>query len=854
MVNRSNRGFTFPTLDLRQETSPEVYSPGRGAEISPAARMLGAAAEGFGQSLEQLAQREAVGRGRAQAAADARDGTIHAVDETTVFGDAYGRVARDVLSTQRQMALSEEMGKAFIAHPDDPAELDTAFAAIRQGMGRTQFEDLDVRLDGVFATMAADYRVRATAEARKKVIGQGVANFQTSFTNGQSLLDQAASGAAMDEGGAQRVTQAFTLFIDDLAKYGPKGAFTAAGVEFAADETRLGVLSPEVLTQQALAAQGQARSVWILAASEKIGDAEGRRGFAASVRDRWRAGDPAFAGLDGVAIERVTNAIEADANRLDVDARSARAMAGQDARDALEAMSWGAEVDADRLVADARASGDAGLIAQAELFAGADPNALLRPDAAQLRGLVPDADAWFSGGAGGGGTRGLRNHNPGNVKALDRGRMWPGQVGVDAQGFAVFGSRGDGIAAARSNLKSYGARGIDTTREIINRWAPPSENDTGAYVAAVARRLGVPPDQKLDLGDEQTMTVLLDAIFQHENGPAWRTSGGAGGPPDAFLADPIDYARGTTTRRPMGSVSALALDGVFGAAPDVGAWGAALRQRRGLARTLADGSGRGPRLLTNGERSYYKDILDQPDKALTLVGGVRGALGEEGARDFLREIGGAPEVNANLVHMADLAIAGSSFARRAARGMTLKAGGGELDKISQVALDRAFAEVEPALRTVAGSRVPARNVAALAMLADRAEGIDREADYYVKSALGAVSEGGRTYGGPVNINGVQTIAPSWLATDRMDEALEAMAKSWADLGRGPVWSSGEAMSAREVAGLRPVLTPDGRYRLVLPKTGKAVTGRDGRTFEVDIDAGRAFLRRVLGPDAVRSGQ
>lgn len=853
MVNRTNRGFNFPTLDLRQESSPDVYSPGRGGEISPAARMLATAADGFGRSLEQMALREAEGRGRAQAAADGQDGTIHAVDETTMFGDAYGRVARDVLSTQRQVALTEEMGKAFVAHPDDPAELETAFAAIRQGLGRTPFEDLNVRLDGVFQTMAADYRVRATAEARKKVIGQGVANFQTSFANGQTLLDQAASGAAMDAGGAQRVTQAFTLFMDDLAKYGPKTAFTAAGVEFAADEGRLGVLAPEDLTRQALAAQAQARSVWILAASEKIADPDARRGYAASVRERWRAGDPAFAGLDGVAIERVANAIEADANRLDVDGRSRRAAAAQDARDALEAMSWGGEVDADQMLAAARASGDAGLIAQAELFAGSDPNAVVRPDAAKLLGLAPDADAWFGGG-GGSGTRGLRNHNPGNVKALGGGRTWAGQVGVDDQGFAVFGSRADGIAAARTNLKSYAARGIDSVGEIINRWAPPGENDTGAYIAAVSRRLGVAPDQKLDLTDDRTMAVLLDAIFQHENGPAWRTSGGVAGPPDAFLEDPLDYARGTSTRRPLASVPDLSLDGVFGAAPDIGAWGEALRRRRSVGRTLAAGSGRGARILTNGERTYYKDVLEQPDRALKFVAGAVGALGEGGARDLLREIGGAPDANANLLHLADLAIAGSAFAGRAVRGMTLKAGGAKLDKDDLDALDKAFGKAEGGLQSVADVRGPARAVAAMAMLADRAEGVDRDADYYVKSALGGVSAGGRTFGGPVRINGGQTIAPNWLAADRMDDALEAMAKSWSDLGRGPAYANGQPIEPRIVARLHPVLLPDGRYRLVNPNTGKAVTTRDGRPFDVDFDAGRAFLRRVLGADAVRGGQ
>ena len=62
--------------------------------------------------------------------------------------------------------------------------------------------------------------------------------------------------------------------------------------------------------------------------------------------------------------------------------------------------------------------------------------------------------------------------------------------------------------------------GLSTVREIINRWAPPVENNTDAYVDHVCRRLGVAPDHPLDFGNPQVYLHLARAIAYHENGTA----------------------------------------------------------------------------------------------------------------------------------------------------------------------------------------------------------------------------------------------------------------------------------------------------------------------------------------------
>lgn len=124
--------------------------------------------------------------------------------------------------------------------------------------------------------------------------------------------------------------------------------------------------------------------------------------------------------------------------------------------------------------------------------------------------------------------RGLRNNNPGNIdyhpsnqwQGLDKDKSSDGR-------FCRFVSPEYGIRAMARVLKNYtkrdglpgvGAPGIDTVQEIINRWAPPSENVTSAYVEQVAKALGVKPDDTINLANRTVMRLLVEAIIRHENG------------------------------------------------------------------------------------------------------------------------------------------------------------------------------------------------------------------------------------------------------------------------------------------------------------------------------------------------
>jgi len=115
--------------------------------------------------------------------------------------------------------------------------------------------------------------------------------------------------------------------------------------------------------------------------------------------------------------------------------------------------------------------------------------------------------------------RGVRNHNPGNI---EWGDPWQGLVPEadrTDERFCQFVSAPYGIRALARVLITYQDRHkLASVREMIGRWAPPNENDTGAYVDSVAGRLGVHADNAVNVHEYAVMRPLVEAIIRHENG------------------------------------------------------------------------------------------------------------------------------------------------------------------------------------------------------------------------------------------------------------------------------------------------------------------------------------------------
>lgn len=117
--------------------------------------------------------------------------------------------------------------------------------------------------------------------------------------------------------------------------------------------------------------------------------------------------------------------------------------------------------------------------------------------------------------------RGLRNNNPGNIRRV-RGQRWKGQSPEQKDPeFVQFQSLAWGYRAMMVILSNYRRMGVRTVRQMICRWAPPTNgNLTDAYIGCVCDALGCTPNCIPDLTDRPTLVGIVAAMSRVENGVA----------------------------------------------------------------------------------------------------------------------------------------------------------------------------------------------------------------------------------------------------------------------------------------------------------------------------------------------
>ena len=119
--------------------------------------------------------------------------------------------------------------------------------------------------------------------------------------------------------------------------------------------------------------------------------------------------------------------------------------------------------------------------------------------------------------------RGIRNCNPLNIR---RGKdQWKGLLKVqNDKSFYQFKAMEWGYRAAFRLLRTYRVKYQRySVRTIIERWAPPNENNTQAYIRRVCETMGVPPHFILNIGsmeedDAYWACELVRAMALVENG------------------------------------------------------------------------------------------------------------------------------------------------------------------------------------------------------------------------------------------------------------------------------------------------------------------------------------------------
>ena len=109
--------------------------------------------------------------------------------------------------------------------------------------------------------------------------------------------------------------------------------------------------------------------------------------------------------------------------------------------------------------------------------------------------------------------RGYRNNNPTNI--IHSSSRWKGRSEKQTDSkFVQFETMYYGFRAAVIILcRSYYLRGWWTPESIISHWAPSTENNTKAYIAAVCKSTGQTPSTRLPRPEVKSKKVWLDFII-----------------------------------------------------------------------------------------------------------------------------------------------------------------------------------------------------------------------------------------------------------------------------------------------------------------------------------------------------
>ncbi|WP_228763560.1 hypothetical protein [Brevundimonas sp. SPF441] len=194
-------------------------------------------------------------------------------------------------------------------------------------------------------------------------------------------------------------------------------------------------------------------------------------------------------------------------------------------------------------------------------------------------------------------TRGVRNNNPGNIDRV-KGTNWQGAAKEQTDSrFVTFISAEMGIRAlVRTLLTYFKQHRLASVRGIINRWAPPVENNTAAYIDAVCRDIGrslgrtINADERLDIDSIAVMRPLVVAIIAHEN---------AGYAYPAGVIDEGLRLAGIADVKPRPLLKTGEIQGILAAAPLVAVSSAEVVDTLGKARDqLAPASGMHPAIQT----------------------------------------------------------------------------------------------------------------------------------------------------------------------------------------------------------------------------------------------------------------
>src|SRR5580658_8170367 len=108
----------------------------------------------------------------------------------------------------------------------------------------------------------------------------------------------------------------------------------------------------------------------------------------------------------------------------------------------------------------------------------------------------------------------VKDNNPGNIRP---GQNYEGE-GQPDNGFSTFNTMALGIRAWLMNFyEAVYKHNRTNLTDYITAYAPPSENNTAAYISGMVGKTGIPADYTMPL-DTDTVMLICKSQFEIEDG------------------------------------------------------------------------------------------------------------------------------------------------------------------------------------------------------------------------------------------------------------------------------------------------------------------------------------------------
>jgi hypothetical protein len=253
------RGGQLGLPELPRGQLPGSLPVMRGADGLAATTAAGAMQAGLAERIGNLVARRHERHDR-EAVDNAREAGFAAGNEApgtmmegggALYRDAFNAAAVEGGSRRLEVQVRERLDALAGEHEANPAGFTAAAQAYRQGIASTLPEALRTRFELGFDTLARPFANRITEAQRQQVAQQAIAAYDEVLPRRIAAIDRLGRESLRDPAALAALRLEEDNALADLARLGPRTAFTFAGREFAADPTRAGALTlPQLVAQQ----------------------------------------------------------------------------------------------------------------------------------------------------------------------------------------------------------------------------------------------------------------------------------------------------------------------------------------------------------------------------------------------------------------------------------------------------------------------------------------------------------------------------------------------------------------------------------------------------------------------------